>query len=150
MFQLIKTNSTNKDFIELVQLLDADLAIRDGVEHNFYAQFNKIDAINHVLVMYENKVAIGCGALKHFNNEIMEVKRMYVIPLQRSKGIATSILKALEEWAKELNYKKCILETGNKQPEAIQLYLKNNYQIIPNYAQYAGVANSVCFEKIIA
>ena len=74
---------------------------------------------------------------------------MYVPPANRGKGIASHVLSALETWAGELNYKKCILETGEKQPEAIRLYKKNNYRIIPNYGQYEGVSNSICFEKTL-
>ena len=79
----------------------------------------------------------------------MEVKRMFVSPEGRNKGIGTLILSELESWASELSYTKCILETGKKQPEAIRLYDKNGYTLIPNYGQYAGIANSVCFEKNI-
>ena len=149
MIQLIRTNSENTDFQKLVKLLDADLAIRDGDEHAFYAQYNKIDLIKHAIVAYENEVAIGCGAIKKYDENTMEIKRMYVPVDQRGKGIATLILKALEKWTAELSYKKCILETGIKQPEAIALYQKNGYIIISNYGQYANVENSVCFEKIV-
>ena len=74
---------------------------------------------------------------------------MYVPPDKRGKGIASLILKELESWAKELDYAKCILETGEKQPEAISLYKKNNYLVIQNYGQYADVISSVCFEKAL-
>jgi GNAT superfamily N-acetyltransferase len=79
----------------------------------------------------------------------MEVKRMYTIPELRGKGIASAILRKLEEWAKEMSNEKCILETGKKQVEAIKLYKKNNYKIIENYGQYANVDNSFCFEKAL-
>lgn len=59
------------------------------------------------------------------------------------------ILAELEGWAAELSFRKCILETGKKQPEAIELYKSNEYQLIANYGQYIGVENSVCFEKKI-
>ncbi len=147
MLTTIRTNSDNQDFIELVKLLDADLAIRDGNEHSFYAQFNKIDKIKHAVVAYENGVPMGCGAIKEYAPDAMEVKRMYTVPAGRGKGIATTVLAALEAWAKELNYAKCVLETGKKQPEAIELYKKSGYRIIPNYGQYVGIENSVCFEK---
>ncbi|MEO7313286.1 MAG: GNAT family N-acetyltransferase [Chitinophagaceae bacterium] len=142
-----RTDSENPDFIELVKLLDADLAKRDGNEHSFYAQFNKIDKIKQVVVTYENAQPLGCGAIKAFGATAMEVKRMYTLPEARGKGIATFILSQLEQWANELGYEKCVLETGRKQPEAIELYQKCGYEIIPNYGQYAGVENSVCFEK---
>jgi GNAT superfamily N-acetyltransferase len=144
---IIRTNSENKDFIELVKLLDANLAIRDGKDHSFYAQYNKIDKIKYVVVAYENNKPIACGAIKDFAPQVMEVKRMYTLPENRGKGIAQKLLTELETWAKELSYAKCILETGKKQPEAIQLYKKSGYKIIPNYGQYIGIENSVCFEK---
>lgn len=144
---IIRTDSSNKDFAELVNQLDADLAVRDGDEHAFYHQFNKIDMIKHVIVLYEDGKAVSCGAIKESMPGSMEVKRMYTLPSHRGKGLAGKVLAALEKWAAGMGYPKCILETGKKQPEAIALYLKSGYQIIPNYGQYIGVENSVCFEK---
>ena len=149
MIKCIKTDSENEDFRRLVRELDADLQKRDGEEHTFYAQFNKIDRIKHVVVAYVNNKAVGCGAIKEYSADAVELKRMYVQPDKRGQGVATEILKALEAWATELNYTKCVLETGKKQPEAIDLYLKNGYAVIPNYGQYENVENSVCFEKLI-
>lgn len=147
MIKCIRTTSDNKDFQQLVKALDADLRIRDGEEHSFYAQFNKIDALKYVIVAYDDDTAVGCGAIKDYSRDTMEVKRMYVSENKRGQGVASTVLKELEKWAVELNYSKCVLETGKKQPEAIALYKKNNYNIIPNYGQYKNVENSVCFEK---
>jgi len=148
--KLIRTDSNNPDFAELVKQLDADLAIRDGDDHAFYDQFNKLDAIKHTVVAYnEANRAVGCGAIKQFETGTMEVKRMFVPLEKRGKGIAGEILKELEIWAKELGNDKCILETGIKQPEAISLYKKSGYRFIDNYGQYAGVENSVCFAKLL-
>ena len=147
MIRFLRTNSENQDFIELVKLLDADLAHRDGEDHAFYNQFNKITTIKHAIVLYENGKPIACGAIKEIEPSAMEVKRMYTLPEYRGKGFATGILKELETWAVELTYSKCVLETGKRQPEAIELYTKNGYTIIPNYGQYVGIENSVCFEK---
>ncbi len=147
MVTLLRTDSKHIDFITLVQKLDQELAIRDGDDHAFYDQFNKIDHIRHALVFYDGDMPIACGAIKEFTPGIMEIKRMYTLPDYRGKGIATKILTALEKWAFELSYQRCILETGKKQPEAISLYKKNNYKVIPNYGQYAGIDNSICFEK---
>lgn len=147
MIQLLRTDSTNPDFAELVKHLDADLAKRDGEEHSFYSQFNKIDTLRHAMVAYENDIPVGCGALREFANDTMEIKRMYTLPQSRGKGVAASVLAALEQWAAELSYKKCVLETGKKQPEAISLYEKNGYRLIPNYGHYINTENSLCFEK---
>lgn len=147
MIKTIRTDSAHNDFIELVKYLDADLAERDGTEHSFYAPFNTIATIKNVVVAYENDLPIGCGAIKEYNSDSMEIKRMYTAPDGRGKGIATKVLTELEKWATELGYEKCVLETGKRQPEAIALYQKNGYQVTPNYGQYAGMENSVCFEK---
>jgi GNAT superfamily N-acetyltransferase len=79
----------------------------------------------------------------------MEVKRMFTLPAARGRGVATRVLNELQNWAAELGYEKCILETGKRQPEAIALYLKNGFVIIPNYGKYVGIENSVCFEKVL-
>ena len=147
MTKLIRTDSGNQDFVHLVRNLDAYLAERDGNEHSFYAQFNTIDKIKYVVVAYENRTPVGCGAIKEYTPGIAEVKRMYTTPESRGKGIASKVLAELELWAAELSYKKCLLETGKRQPEAIALYKKNGYQSIQNYGQYANTENSLCFEK---
>ena len=150
MNKFIRTNSENEDFQNLVRQLDADLKIRDGEENLFYAQFNKIVRIKFVIVAFEGEVAVGCGAIKEYADDTMEVKRMYVVQNKRGKGYASSILKELEKWTIDLNYKICVLETGKKQPEAIELYKKNGYQIIQNFGQYENVENSICFEKVLS
>ena len=149
MLTLKRTNSESTDFRKLNIELDKELAISDGNDHSFYAQYNKIDSIHHVLLAYNGEKPIACGAIKKYSADLMEVKRMFVLPENRGKGIATLVLKELEKWANELNFKKCILETGINQPDAISLYKKNGYKIIPNYGQYANVENSFCFEKRI-
>ncbi len=147
MIVLKRSNSDHKDFQKLIEKLDKDLAIRDGEDHSFYAQYNKINMIKYVVIAYDYDKPVGCGAIKEYSDNTMEVKRMYVSPERRGQGVASLVLSELELWTKELNFKKCILETGKKQPEAIKLYTKNHYQIIPNYGQYKDVENSVCFEK---
>ena len=149
MLTFIRTDSENTDFIQLVAALDADLKFRDGEEHSFYSQFNKIDTIKYAIVAYENNQPVGCGAIKPYSGNAVEVKRMYVPPAHRGKGIASQVLQQLEQWANEMNYAKCILETGKRQPEAIALYKKSGYAIIPNFGQYENVKNSLCFEKIL-
>jgi GNAT superfamily N-acetyltransferase len=144
-----RTNSEDATFQSLVIELDAELKIRDGDEHSFYAQFNKIDKIKYVVLAYYANEPVGCGAVKEYSSDTMEVKRMFVQSHRRGKGLASIVLMELEQWSMELGYNRCILETGLKQPEAIRLYRKNNYSQIPNYGQYENAANSVCFEKYI-
>jgi GNAT superfamily N-acetyltransferase len=149
MIKLIRTNSDNKDFRELVNLLDKELRIRDGDAHSFYDQYNKIDKIKYAVVAYLNDIPVGCGAIKKYSDATAEVKRMFVQNEHRGQGIGGRILIELEAWASELNFSTIILETGKAQPEAIRLYQKSDYSVIPNYGQYEGIDNSVCMTKTI-
>jgi len=143
----LRTDAQHSDFTKLVELLDKELAEVDGEENAFYAQYNGLDQIKNAIVLYETGVPVACGAIKEYDKETMEVKRMYTSADSRGKGHATKVLLELESWAKELGYKKCVLETGLRQPDAIRLYEKNDYHLIPNYGQYIGVENSRCFQK---
>ncbi len=147
MTSVKRTDSGDPDFLRLVKELDAELAERDGEDHTFYDQFNKLDKIRHVVLVQVAGRPLACGAMKPFNSSTVEIKRMYTVPGERGKGLATQVLAELERWAAEIDYQSCVLETGKQQPEAISLYRKNGYATIPNYGQYAGVDNSVCFEK---
>lgn len=146
---IIRTDSSNPDFRALVELLDQDLRVRDGEEHSFYATYNTLDRIGHVVVAYLDTRAVGCGAIKPYEGQIIEIKRMFVLPEFRGRGLASAVLAELERWAAELGFAEAILETGKKQPEAIRLYEKSGYWLIPNYGQYQGVENSVCMTKRI-
>src|SRR6478735_6954433 len=149
MTSFLKTDSNNSDFQQLVHLLDADLKFRDGDDNTFYAQFNKIVDIQNVIVCYIDDYAVGCGAFKLFDESAVEIKRMFVRPEFRGRSLGLEILRALELWAAELGYPACVLETGKRQSEAIQLYQKAGYGIIPNYGQYSGIENSVCMRKTL-
>jgi putative acetyltransferase len=147
--QFTKTNSSNPDYQALIKLLDTYLLEKDGDEHEFFAQFNQSDNIKNIIVVYENEIAVACGAIKEYSLNTMEVKRMYVQPEVRGKGIASKILEELETWAKDLGYTEIILETNHSMQNAVDLYLKNGYKITENYGQYIGIANSVCMRKVI-
>ncbi len=149
MITLTRTDCSNPDFVALVKLLDAYLSEKDGTEHDYYHQFNSIDKLKHVVVCYENGAAVACGAIKGFDAGAMEVKRMFTLPASRGKGFASLVLTELETWAAELGYKTCVLETGKRQEEAVGLYKRKGYSLIPNYAQYIGIENSVCFQKTL-
>lgn len=142
-----RTNSENEDFRKLVFELENHLTCADERAHSECKQYNKLESIQHVIVIYKDKKAIGCGAIRKYDQDTIEIKRMFVSENIREKGVATKILIELETWAKELGYKKSILETGTMLPEAIGLYKKNNYIQIPNYGQYEGMEKSICFAK---
>jgi GNAT superfamily N-acetyltransferase len=146
---IIRTDQNNVDFQLLVRSLNQELSIRDGKDHMFYSQFNGIENLKNVVVAYVNGVPVGCGAFKTFDKDIVEIKRMYTNPEGRQKGVASAVLRELETWMKDLKVPKCILETGKNLPEAVALYRKFKYQIIPNYEPYQNTENSICFEKKI-
>ncbi len=85
MIKLLRTDANNPDFKELIILLDAGLAISDGEDHEFYIQFNKTDQIRYVIVAYENSKAVACGAIKQYDENTIEVKRMYTSTQSRKK-----------------------------------------------------------------
>ena len=144
---MIRTDSEHVDFRMLAALLDLDLVIRDGDDHAFYAQFNQIESIKELVIAYQRRLPVACGVIKPFTATAAEVKRMFVRPDYKKQGIAAKALSELENWAIELGFSLCVLETGKKQPEAIGLYQKAYYRIKANYEQYIGIDNSVCMNK---
>ena len=146
--KLLKTNSNHPDFQKLTQLFDDYLVEIDGDEKDFFAQYNQI-YIDNVIICYEDEIAVGCGAFKEYEPTVAEIKRMFVLPEKRGKGIASTVLNALEIWAKENGFQHAILETSNQLKNAISLYQKTGYEVIPNYGQYIDVESSVCMKKIL-
>lgn len=142
-----RTQSSNEDFNNLILQLDNDLCARYQSAQAAYDKHNKIEAINTVIIAYDNGRPIGCGCFKNYNSETIEIKRMFVTDCYRGMGISKLILKELENWAKELGFSKAILETGTKQSEAIGLYKRSGYNRITNYGQYIDLLTSVCFYK---
>lgn len=148
MKRILRTNSENEDFKTLTQFFDEYLVEIDGDEKDFYAQYNHI-YLENTIICFDGEIASGCGAFKKHENNVAEIKRMFVLPEQRGKGIAMSVLAELETWAKELGYTTCILETSIRLENAIKLYKKLGYEITENYGQYVGLKSSVCMKKII-
>ena len=146
MIEIIRTNSQNPEFEKLVQLLNSDLAKRDGKTHPL-SQFNNISSIKHVVLVMKKDIAIGCGAISKYDNSSMEIKRMYVSPEARGQRIGEKILSELENWSRELGYIKCLLFMGSKQPEASKLYQRNNYVLIEKYGKLKGIIDSICLAK---
>jgi putative acetyltransferase len=148
MLSLVRTNSNHEDFKKLTQVFDEFLIDVDGDEKDFFAQFNQI-YLGNVLVCYENDIPLGCGAFKELESNTAEIKRMFVVTEGRGKGVASTILTELENWAKELNCTSAQLETSQKLESAIAMYRKFGYEDIPNYGQYVGVETSMCMKKIL-
>ena len=149
MIQLTRTDAKNIGFKRLVGMLDKELTVIDGDDHDFYHQYNGVSDIKYVVVAFENDLPMSCGAIKPIDEKTVEVKRMYTTPAVRGKGVASKVLAELEAWASELTFTQIILETGKRQKDAVRLYEKNGYSVTPNYGPYVGVDNSVCFIKVL-
>jgi putative acetyltransferase len=142
-----RTNSDDEAFIKLVAELDKDLRSRYDELQNTYDQWNKVPDLDTVVVVCENNEPVGCGCFKPFDEDSVEIKRMFVAEKKRGTGIAKFILEELESWAKELAYKNTVLETGTKNYEALRFYQREGYTITENYGQYIGMETSICMKK---
>ncbi|MBY5958601.1 GNAT family N-acetyltransferase [Membranicola marinus] len=149
MIDYKRTSSKNPDFNKLVELLNSDLAHRDGADHPL-AQFNAIDETLHVVLAYKNDKPIACGAISEYDSTTIEIKRMYVHPEARGQGIAAHILTELESWAQEKGKDRTILFMGINQPEARRLYERNGYRPIEKYGRLKDIPDSLCFTKSIS
>jgi len=144
-----RCSSENKDFRELIKLLDTELDTRYGALQKEYNQYNQIEFLETVVVVYDEEKSVGCGCFKISDDQSVEMKRVFVQSDYRGKGFASAILEELEIWAKEKGFLYSILETGVKQHEAINLYQKKGYIITENFGQYIGNQNSICMKKIL-
>lgn len=145
--ELIRTNSNNVHFQQLVKELDADLRSRYNELQDTYSQYNKVPDLPTVVIAMDGDEPAGCGCFKRFDENSVEIKRMFVSPLKRRKGIAAAVLCELLVWAKELGYESAVLETGILQQEAIGLYRREGFELIPNYGQYIGMETSICMKR---
>lgn len=146
---ILRTDSSNIGFQYLVSLLDATLADHNGDDHNFFDQFNKIDTIKNCIVISVDTIPAACGAFKEISEGTVEIKRMYTHPDFRKRGLASAIVEELENWARELGFKKAVLETSIDLKNAISVYEQSGFYRIPNYGQYANIESSVCYEKVL-
>ena len=147
MLEIIRTNSENPDFRLLTKQLDITLCEIYGTKQEDYEEYNRIVDLDTIVLAYLDKIPVGCGCFKKMNEDSVEIKRMYVLPENRGKGIASRILYEIETWAIELNYTYAALETGKKQQNAINLYQNLGYTITNNYGQWEGMEQSVCMMK---
>jgi len=142
-----RTEANDPDFPYLAALLNYELHEKYGELQVVYDKFNQISNLDTVVIAYVNDAPAGCGCFKRIDKNTAEIKRMFVKTGERNQGLASSILNELEVWAKEEGYSSAILETADKQQEAIAFYKKQGYQIIQNYGPYVGLETSVCFGK---
>lgn len=144
-----RTDGRNKDFIENCRLLDIDLDRRVGkkIKRDKYRQFNQLDEIQQAIVVYEDNKAVGGGAIRKYDDENIELKRVFVHTEYQGQGIGSRLVSMLIEWAVELGYNRMILETGELLAESCAVYKKLGFKVIPNYGPYVNMPESLCMAR---
>jgi putative acetyltransferase len=138
------------DARRLISALDEHLAGRYPPEQRFGPNLKpeQIAAgLGTFVVARVHGRAVGCGALRKLDEATAEVKRMYVEPELRGRGLARKILDHLEDVARGLGVHRLVLETGIYQAEAIALYRRAGFRPVRCWGEYAQALTSVCFEK---
>jgi GNAT superfamily N-acetyltransferase len=138
------------DARRLIDALNADISARyPNPEDNFFElDENEVAERNGAFVIArEDGAAIGCGAVRRIGDGTGEVKRMYVAPSARGKRLGARILAELEVEARKLGITRLVLETGERQGEAIALYEREGFKRIPKFGEYVDAPLSVCFGK---
>ncbi|MCF2496262.1 GNAT family N-acetyltransferase [Dyadobacter chenhuakuii] len=144
---MIRTNSENPDFKKLTDQLDDELCAIYNTNKADYEDYNRITNLPTVLLAYENNTVVACGCFKIYDESTIELKRMFVVPAFRGKGIASTMVRELEQWAIELGYKNAVLETGTGQPQAIAMYQKLGYTNAEKPGQNEEIGHSVFMVK---
>jgi len=147
---LCETGITGRAPVELLRQLNAEIERNhpgrpvNDVDRDSFHQHGGL----FVLATLDGEAA-GCGALRRLSANTAEVKRMFVVPDYRGRGIAKAILAFLERAAADREYSRIRLETGNRLLQAIGLYRSAGYREIPPFGPYVGSNISVCFEKVL-
>ena len=147
----VRTDGKNEDFIENCRLLDIDLDRRVGkqIEREKYEKFNQLNEIREAILVYDNGKLVGGGAIRRYDDETVELKRVFVHNEYQGQGIGSTLVSLLIEWAAELGYRRMILETGELLAESCAVYRKLGFAVIPNYGPYADMPESLCMAKTI-
>ena len=147
----VRTDGKNEDFIENCRLLDMDLDRRVGrqIKREKYQKFNQLDEIREAIVVYDHGRAVGGGAIRRYDDENIELKRVFVHNEYQGQGIGSRLVSLLIEWAAELGYRRMILETGELLAESCAVYRKLGFAVIPNYGPYADMPESLCMAREI-
>jgi len=138
------------DALALVEELDRDLLSRYPRQNIHGVELQKLEGEQGFFVVARLAGwTVGCGAVRILEPGIGEIKRMYVRPAARRRGVAQAVLTTLEKTAKTMGLHILRLETGTRQPEANALYEKEGYQPIPCFGEYVTDPFSVCYEKTL-
>ena len=147
--QFVKTDWTNTDFQGLCAKLDQFLdEVTGGVaDRSKYRPHNKIEKVQDVYVIYLDGVAVGSGCYRFYDEERIEMKRIFVDSTARGLGLGKELMRRLEADARIKGFRYAILETGDILKEATHLYKRMGYKVIPNYGPYVDMPESLCMQK---
>lgn len=144
--RVVRRPAVDPAVAELIALSAAEAANRYGSAD---ARRFPVDPLAKWVLATVDGAGAGCGAIQPLDDQTVEVKRMYVRPAHRGKGLARRVLAALEDLAAGSHYPVIRLETGARQPESIRLYESAGYRPIPPYGPYVHSPLSLCYEKLV-
>lgn len=147
--RFIKTDGQDPVFAGLCEKLDENLdeIVGKKIQRQKYVKYNQRDNIHDVIIVYREEKPVACGSYKFYDEETVEVKRIFVEPSVRGLGVGMELMRRLEVDARINGYRFAILETGELLTAACSLYKKLGYRVIPNYGPYADMPESLCMEK---
>lgn len=145
--EYIRSNSDDAAFITLIEEFNIVLTADYGVNQTDYDEQNVFPEPIDIIMIYNNGTAIGCGGFKNYDETSAEAKRVYIKPEYRKQGLGRGIMLEIEKWIIEEGYANVVLETGDLQYAAIELYKRMGYSEIDKYPPYENSPASVCFKK---
>lgn len=137
------------DYAMLAKKLDEYYYTLVGDVHLRYAEANRPENMACRIVVFDDEKPVACGCWKRIDDQAAEVKRIYVLPEYRRKGLASRIIRKLEEEIAAAGYTTAILETARTTGDSRSLYLSLGYEIIDYYGSPAGAENCLCFRKYL-
>lgn len=145
----ILTDGGNADFAALCELLEESLeeAVGATVQRSKYAPMNTLEKIRDAVVVYDGALPVACGGYRQYEDDVAEVKRVFVRKAYRGQGISRRLMELLEARTREQGYTALILETNGLLVPAMKLYESLGYMVIPNYGPYKDMPESVCMRK---
>ena len=114
-----------------------------------YIPYNASAGIPDVALAFCGDQAVGCAGLKPYSDADAEVKRVWVEPAYRGQGIASALMDRIEEKARQMGFRRVILQTRPIMTDAAALYEKRGYALIPNYPPYDRLEGAVCYAKAL-
>ena len=144
--EFIWTDGNNEEFHQFyLETEDYYSSIVGGKKNREgFIPYNLSESISDVLLAYMDGVAVGCAGLKKYNDSDVEIKRVWVEPDYRGRHIATELMNRIEDKAREMGFKRAVLQTRPIMEDAVGLYEKRGYELIGNYPPYDKLEGAIC------